>query len=312
MNQFRARGYIYVDHRQQSEVGLVRAYSRLSFTRDNADAVSPLFELAFVQVGGLTAGRFTNPYDILYYTNGWAPLGASGVGVKDTTSENGIAYTAALGNGLTATLALVDTTETRGPNATAVSYAGQSMPDVVGTTEWTQGWGSVKLSGAVHQVRYSNAAVDTDYGFAGAAGVKINLPMLAAGDFIGLSGSVAKGAPVYGGAITYRGGQEQFQTYDGYTVGNTGKLSDAWGVAGGLTHFWTKTVDTHVYSGYSAFEAGTVKANSWLVSQYTKWTPVSGLQLGIETTYREVGGRALRGARDKEDFSGRLRVQRDF
>ena len=313
-SQTRARGYIYVDHRQQSEVGLVRAYTRLSVSSDNGAAGTNLFELAFVQVGGFTFGQFGNPYEVLYYTNGWAPLGLNGIGAKDSVGDQGIAYTHSFGGGVTGTVAVMNGAENRNAGTGGLTYAGHNVPDFVAAVEATQGWGSVKLAGVLHQVRYSNAAVDTDYGWAVNGGVKVNLPMIAAGDFISLQGAYSEGATAFGGVTTLRAGQNTLAAYDATAAG---KLSTAWSVAGGLTHFWTKTVDTHVYGGYAKFENGTDKANQYTVAQYTKWTPVAGLQLGVETGYRKIGGAGVdlvSGGKtnDKEDFFGRLRVQRDF
>ena len=322
MSNTRVRGYIYVDHRQQTELGLVRSFARLSSNSD-AGTGADFFELAFMQIGGFTFGQFTNPYEILYYTNGWAPLGLNGIGVKDSTADQGIAYTHSFGGGVTGTVAVMNGAENRanGGASTAttglnsVTYAGHNVPDFVAAVEAVQGWGSVKLSGVLHQVRHTNSALDTDYGYGVNGGVKINLPMIAAGDFLSLQGAYTEGAPLFAGAGQLRAGQNTLISYDATAAG---KLSTAWSVAGGLTHFWTKTVDTHVYGGYVNFENGADKARQYTVSQYTKWTPVAGLQIGVETGYRQISGRgvdlvtATSKASDKEDFFGRLRVQRDF
>ena len=348
LNNIRARGYLYMDQRQNTEYGLLRTYARLSFTRDStpAPATAALFEFAYVQFAGFTFGRFQNPYENTYYSNGWIPYGAGGEGAVDNTSENGAAYTATLGNGVTATLAVRAPNETKAPGqglagaaATTANLGaipttftlaqGQSLPDGVAALEVTQGWGSAKIAGAVHQVRYANqtgiATPSTDYGYGGIAGVKINLPQLAAGDFIGVSAQYAKGANLYAGVGTFRGGQTALATVDAVatTAGRT-NLSTAWGVNGGFDHYWTKTVDTNFFAAYASYEnsllaAGATKANHYTIGQYTKWSPVAGLQIGIETDYRKNGGGASRAAvvtggkaTELSDWSGRLRVQRDF
>ncbi len=322
-NVFRTRAYIYVDHRQQSEVGLVRTYARLSFTRDaNSTTADTLFELGFVQVGGLTAGRFTNPYDNIYYTHGFSGLGLHGMGAVDRTSNNGIAYTAALGNGLTATLGAFNQEGSVG-NTTSQKYTESSaMPDVVGAVEWTQGWGSAKLAGTVHQVRYTNPNVSTDYGYGVSGNVKINLPMIAAGDFLALGAQYSSGAAVLGGAANgnTRGGEIAPVIVDATVVGTSGKLATTYGFNGGLDHYWTKTIDTLVYAGYVNYDNGATsanKVNGYNVAQYTRWMPVAGLQLGVETGYRSISGSAVKALKtttlnDTNDFYGRLRVQRDF
>eukprot|EP01031_Cornospumella_fuschlensis_P048143 gene48143-58970_t len=72
---------------------------------------------------------------------------------------------------------------------------------IVANLEVTQGWGSAQLSGAVHELTASSAGaglkLDSKYGFAAQAGVKINLPMLAAGDVLFLQAAYADGALGY-------------------------------------------------------------------------------------------------------------------
>ena len=90
-------------------------------------------------------------------------------------------------------------------NSGSLDFQGSNrMPDLVATLNVTQGWGSAQLSGAVHEITASSAGaaakLDSKYGFAGQAGVKINLPMLAAGDELWLQGAYAEGALSYLGA----------------------------------------------------------------------------------------------------------------
>ena len=334
LNVFRARAYLYMDQRQNTEYGLLRTYGRLSFTGDNAAGGTALFEFAYIQLGGFTFGKFQSPYENVYYSNGWIPYGLNGEGAMDNTSGNGLAYTASLGNGVTATLAIRAGDEIRSAPTTAgitnINASGQAAPDGVAAVEIAQSWGKAKLSGAVHQVRYNNitgvARPSTDYGYGGSLGIQINLPMIAAGDFIGVSGQYSNGAAMYGGAGTFRGGQSALAIPDAVaTAAGVSKLTKVWSVNGGFDHYWTKTVDTNIFAGYASAEnslagAGTSKANHYTIGQYTKWTPIAGLQIGIETDYRKNGGGAVRqygiatGGKVTElsDWSGRLRVQRDF
>ena len=327
MNRFRARGYIFVDQRQDTEYGLLRAYTRLSFTRDNADAAAALFEYAYVQLGGFTAGKFYNPYDTYYYSGGAAPLGLAGFGTKDDGNQNGVQYAASLGNGVTATVALMTGNETKAAQnaVAALTVAAQAAPDAIAAIELVQSWGSFKVAGALHQIRYVNSAIDTDYGMGVISNVKFNLPMIAAGDFIAFGGQYAQGANTYGGITTanaFRAGQAAPVTADAIVNATTGvsKLSTTWGVNAGFLHVWSKTVDTNVYGAYQTYEnsgtgtvaAGTGKAKGWIVAQYTKWTPIVGLQYGVETGYRKMGGNLTTVGTDREDFFGRFRVQRDF
>ena len=332
MNTFRARAYLYMDQRQNTEYGLLRTYARLSFTGDNAVAYGTtnqaLFEFAYIQLGGFTFGKFQNPYEHTYWNTGWIPYGLNGEGGMDNTSGNGVAYTASLGNGITATVAARASNETKAPTAgTLVLADGQAAPDGVVALEAVQSWGKAKLSGAVHQVRFAAGTTSipsTEYGFGAGAGVQINLPMLAAGDFIGFGAQYAHGANLYGGVATFRGGQTTLATVDAVSnaAGTVTKLSTTWGVNAGFDHYWTKTVDTNIFAGYASYEnsnltAGATKAKHLTIGQYTKWTPIAGLQIGVETDYRKNSGGAIVAVTngkltEKSDFTGRLRVQRDF
>jgi len=147
---------------------------------------------AFIQWGGLTAGRFQSFFDFYADNDNYHGMGGS-----DVTTE-GLAYTYTFGNGFSATLAIEDGSERRNvvasvgsvssgnifpstfANAAFVNYAitfpalanpifasqvnfpgafssfdtgqRQSTPDVVGALRVDQGWGSAQLSGAWHRV----------------------------------------------------------------------------------------------------------------------------------------------------------------
>ncbi len=79
-NRFRARGYVGFDHRTATEYGLLRTYVRAFFQRENA-ADSTTLEYAFIQFGGLTAGRVTPIFE-----HGWNQFYMfSGQGASATT-----------------------------------------------------------------------------------------------------------------------------------------------------------------------------------------------------------------------------------
>jgi Porin subfamily len=147
---------------------------------------------AFIQWGGLTAGRFQSFFDFYADNDNY-----HGMGDSDTTTQ-GLAYTYAFGNGFSATLALEDGIERRNvigsvgtvaqgaifPSvftggafnnfalafpaignpifASTVAFPGafgsfdtgqrENTPDVVGALRVDQAWGSAQLSGAWHHV----------------------------------------------------------------------------------------------------------------------------------------------------------------
>lgn len=110
---------------------------------------------AFIQFAGLTAGRFSSFYD--FYGHELELIGASAS--SELQSTNGIAYTAKLGNGFSATISVEDPTFRRQPlyfstssytnqapgsfipsNLTNIPYLGATFSSGVGLTTNTLGY----------------------------------------------------------------------------------------------------------------------------------------------------------------------------
>ncbi len=192
------------------------------------------------------------------------------------------------------------------------------------------GWGSAQLSG-VYTERKILGGADKN-GFAIQGGVKVNLPMLAAGDHLWLQAAYAEGAVSYlGYGSTYgygRLGNSLVMTdYLVNTVTGTAKATKGFSIVAGLRHYWTPSVRSEVYGSYSQLEFGRVALNQvkldpkeTIVAANLIWTPISGLDLGVEVLYSRVelknrvvdAGNALRTIKSDDTFTGRLRVQRDF
>ena len=119
-------------------------------------ATSPNVAQAFIQFGGLTAGRVTS-----FFSNGDLPTGHLGtLRSRRRAGRRLFAYTFSFGNGFSATLSLEDGLERRNSNFVAgaaftapIAYGGQRAPDVVANLKYAGTWGSAQLSGAVHQIR---------------------------------------------------------------------------------------------------------------------------------------------------------------
>ena len=149
------------------------------------------------------------------------------------------------------------------------------MPDVVLNLNLTQGWGSAQLSGAIHQIKSANGNTainaDTQYGFAGLAGLKINLPMLAQGDLLWLQGVYAEGAAGYLGAGTYGSfpninpvqiGGILLNAFDAVAVPDaagtaTLKKTKGYALTAALLHYWTPTIRQTVYDSYLNIDSAT-------------------------------------------------------
>ena len=141
---WRARGHVILDARQNTAYGTLRAYfvGGVSYADSNPNLGSPAgtntgasMDRAFIEFAGFTAGftesffSFGGAYSIVASPSlswDWLPL---------------IAYTAQLGNGLTATLSIEDDGARRsglttglfaGVGSASANYAGQMIPDIIG------------------------------------------------------------------------------------------------------------------------------------------------------------------------------------
>src|SRR3954453_752564 len=240
---FPVRGRIQTDVRTQTAYGLLRTFVRFEIQQNSG---SPLGQTgtfnggtdanvaeAFVQFGGLTAGKVVSFWD-----NPDLPTQHFGtLRFSDAPDVALLAYTFSFGNGFSATLSLEDGVERRagvtpynlGFNPVTgtlggSNYAGQNMPDIVGNVRYAGTWGTAQLNGAIHQTRglvipgaltLTGVGIvpDTEYGYAIGGSVGINLPMLGAGDAAWVA------AQYVDGALGYITGGQSSNITNGNTVG---------------------------------------------------------------------------------------------
>lgn len=266
---FSALGRINIDARTVTEWGTVRTFVRLgvqsltgrSVSGDmarQADAFAAtgvdtfgraqkgvLLDRAFIQFGGLTAGRSNSFFD--FYAHDLELIGVTPV--SDPPPVNLLAYTFKAGHGLSLTVAAEDPTSRRAPLAYAGFRNGKSvldggipvapvpadrdatgapvfrmidmrqrlnMPDVTAALRMDADWGAVQLSGALHEVTVGQFVGPADrsvqarrpdarYGYAVQAGLMLNMQWLGAGDKLWLQASAARGAIGYTGANALAG-----------------------------------------------------------------------------------------------------------
>ncbi|WFT77162.1 porin [Methylobacterium sp. CB376] len=182
---------------------------------------------AFIQFAGLTAGRAASFYD--FYGGDFEIIGnALGSGLAST---NLLAYTATLGQGVTATLSVEDSnfrktplfgggaagTFAGGPSAASGSFAPlvvtdaagapvavasldtvqrSRMPDVVGVLRYDGSWGAAQLSAAVHELNAGNPVL----GAAGGPALTVLTPAQAAA-LPRAAAPAGRAASAYGWAI---------------------------------------------------------------------------------------------------------------
>ena len=357
---WRTRAGITADARSQTAYGTLRGYAYLSATSDNsrgggyvgaspsngtgADAYDRLYSpAAFIQFAGFTMGRTGSFFDFdgMGYSNQSNVWGSAQGG-------NGIevwAYTAQLGNGLSASISAENNNGRRmgvANNAGATNgIAGQVMPDIVGNLRIDQAWGSAQIMGAYHQVNYAVPGNPSDQGgWAFGAGLRVNLPMLGAKDYIIGQFTYGVGATDYVGSglgnaqTTIQGTTTSYgPAWDSVLTGagTTADLTTGWSITGGLEHNWVPGWKTSLYGAYGKLQysadasaslqlaaAGTDVGSSanwsyWQVGSRTVWTPVTNLDLSVEVMY-QVQNTAFTGAGigDNSWWSGMFRAQRNF
>jgi hypothetical protein len=300
----RNRGYITADARSQTEYGTLRAYIAVGLSNDNplpgmatSAGTAPAFGVtqgaqtavgfsanrAFIQLGGFTAGLAQSFYDFtdnasLAY-NGATAWYAAGT----TTGDPGwqvLAYTAQLGNGLSATFsienphdglvtqyAVAGTAAIAVPSTVASSSAigieGNKMPDFVANLRVDQAWGSAQLMAAVHDASsgYYDATLGAHpgnaYGWAFGGGIKVNLPMLGQGDYIDMQAGYSIGANKYtsaGGSLKMTSGMLSGSGTAADSIygaaGSSLELTKQFGFFGGYQHNWNPKWKTSLYGGY--------------------------------------------------------------
>ena len=369
---FRARGTLNFDTRTATAYGTLRTFLRYEITRNGGNyaglatgqtVFTPIstqgftqtvdLNKAFIQFGPITAGRTTSFFD--FYANALNWGGAMG---SDTYGFDPVvfAYTANFGSGFSATLSAEEPTSRRlagtgvfPVGTSAIAYGGSRMPDIVANVNLTQGWGAAQLSAAVHEINKPLSASNqgTEYGYAIQAGVKLNLPMLAAGDVLWLQAAYADGALSYLGisnssSARQLGGLGFLQTDAAVDAAGRVKTTTGYSLTAAYSHYWTPTIRQAVFANYTkldyspSVESPLVNGARGTLAGYTAdtsiiqagsnltWSPVAGLDLGVEVLYRRIDPRGrvvdfnrsvagltfVKGSQDI--FEGRLRMQRDF
>ena len=347
-----ARGRLNVDARTQTSWGTLRSYFRYEIQHNSAayvggngswtDKDTARLYYGFVQFAGITAGRAQSFFD--FYANLWN----YGTYRMSDNSVNLLAYTATFGGGFSATLSIEDPSARswgigRNYNGLAVAATGAKYPDVIGALRVDQGWGSAQLSGAwghrTTQAATFPGAWHKDYNaWAIKAGVKINLPMLAAGDELYLEATYARGAADYLGGvpgIAYSGYQAPYYSTIAYLPSAAAtnysiSMNKGWSAMAAFQHYWAPSFRTVLMGSYLDVDYDSVaknvyglrKGNEWRVGGMAIWSPVKGMDIGLELIYAKVHNSvtpamaaAIRAAglkKDPDSFEARLRIQRNF
>lgn len=349
------------DARSNTEYGLLRAFGQLRAYRgafsgsfssqglvNSGAGQSPrasaiALDRAFIQFAGFTFG-----FSASFFNFYQGDLQLSGNFAATARATTVLAYTASFGSGFSATISLEDSMYRRYSNGDAwygaapgpyslqrplsglggMTYAGQQIPDIVANLRVDQGWGSVQVMAALHQLRdfgYAGAVnaptarASDKFGWAVGAGLRLNLDMLARGDVLWLQGVYSDGALDYAFGTANQGGDRQTISGAGNLAGvnafnsqirdaivNTGlanpaiQTTKAWSIAAGFRHFWTPALRSAIFGSYSNIDqpvASTLNdLKYWTVGVNTIWSPVRNLDLGVEVVYHNINCRTQAGA----------------
>lgn len=282
--QFRARGYLYLDARTNSEYGLVRAYTEMRFqTQDGSES----FKLvkAFVQFGNFTLGRATSFFD---FFTGAGMLAQQGAFASD---EEVIlfAYTAPIES-----FYITGSIENGGSQRRVFAYPSGleksdyeniTWPDGVVSVGVNQGWGSAQIMAALHD----NHGEEADkLAWALGAGVQVKaLPKTV----VSAQTAYTKGALSYTGAQKINDVLSDTVPLTDFTEDKNGSISqsDAWSIIAGVSHAFTSHFSANLDTSYVTVGAPDSDrfsdVDAWSVTGGLNWTPISGLVFGAEVQY---------------------------
>ena len=323
----RARGYVRLESRTETDIGLVRAYVRMALTRassggfldfsrdeDEDRETRPWLERVFIQLTG-ARGMFTAGHESSYFDFWGSNTFSTRVGVDDPTTEATLAaYTLGDRNGFSASLSLEDPASAdrrRDPDNTDARYGGLEAPDFVGNVRFEHDRGSVqamaalrRLQGRVASGPVQDAEAQGMFGWAAGLGAEVDLPF-------GLN-------VVF--QATYANGMLAYATNDPGEVGDFAadaqgdiKTNSAWSVRSGVVVSLSKRVDANLDASFTRVNdrtSGSRDYEIWGAAANLVVEPVKGLSLGPELAYTSIHPENPDGP---EDIWGvMLRVQRDF
>ena len=330
---FEARGRIDVDARTPTSMGVARTFVRLraannsgirnsgtplvdktAYAQSDNSATSITIESAMVQWAGFTFGvgpenyAFMPPF--MYIGTAWAGFPS---GMKQ------IAYTANLGGGLSATIALQDRKDF-GYDQTAFDRPATAA-NLVANIRSDQSWCYVALHGLVGNNGISKANVDgtvgqkTYVGWGLGVTASYKLPMIAAGDQIWFTANYADGAI---GALLGSSGLNNISTIaqrrllggvirvdnnvqaTGAGLGTVASptvydSTTGWNVGTIFTHYWAPQWSSNFGAAYielspptSTLTSAWGKGKLWEVGANIIYSPVKDFDIGLELLYANM------------------------
>jgi len=333
---FETRGRIDVDARTPTAMGAARTFVRLraantsgirnqtgadkgTFTNTDASTTGISIESAMVQWAGFTFGVAPENYAMMpsqiYNANPWAGFPN---GMKQ------IAYTATLGGGISATVALEDRRDFGYDPDSTVYQRVSTGANIVGNVRMDQSWGFAAVHALVGNNGLNKANIDgtvgdkTYMGYAIGATVNFKLPMIAAGDQVWFTANYADGAlgailsggslnnlatasarRINGGVLYVASNVQQTGVGAGTVANpNTFDTTTGWNIAMAATHYWAPQWRSNFSAGYVEFNPPTAtasyttltlgKGKVWEVAGSIIYSPAKDFDIGLELQYASM------------------------
>jgi len=314
------RALLRFDARSRTEWGVLRSFFEFAAnsnnSADNGNAIQ--IRYGFVQFGPITAGITDS-----FFNGDNGPTFLNHVADR-STRQTVLAYTAAFGNGISATVSLEDPEQPSGIGGSTTVFTGVGpmtsgegwvrqgirYPDLVGVIRVQQAWGAAQINGVIAQRDLRNTTCNAglpvglvttcdveDTGWAIGGMLRVNLDMIGAGSNLLLKASYGEG-----GGVHYIGNGTG-QGYIGFSLDPTGAavadnrvgVVTAWGAYAHLQVFFTPALRATLMASYIDYDYdyGGRSTNllnltidrSYMVSGQIVWSPVRNLDLGLEVFY---------------------------
>jgi hypothetical protein len=294
--------------------GLLNSVAAPTGVTQSPTTTSPVMEAAYIRWAGFTAGAARDNFQ--YMPN--VTFSGNQHWASFSNGAKQLSYTAVIGGGLSATVAIQDPTDTAiapiGVTALSTVYSVNRTPQINGRIDFDQSWGGVAVMGATRQangIDPTGIAYDkTANVWAAGAGAKINLPFIAAGDAIYFTANYANGMTEYTSSYGSNKASAQVQRdLGGYVInppsvvyGAAGlELVKSWNVGTALTHNWTNKWKSNVFASYASITAPTTSAalvfdgkagfgdsKTWSAGTNLTFSPVKDFDIGVEGIYSNM------------------------
>jgi len=293
-NGWETRGRVELDARTSTAWGTVQTVAALRLAHTTgvlalangaeSSSAGATLEAAYVRFSGFTFGAARDNFAFMpsrfYGAGHW---GSFANGAKQ------IAYTAVLGGGISATVALQDPIDTTvggydytfrdgtAPGSLSTRLGSQTarLPQLNGRIDFDQNWGSVSLAGAVRQIDMQSTTAgrysETETAWAAGLGVKLNLPQLAKGDAIWFTAAYADGMTEYTTNWSSFKSSAYRSDVGGFVINHPSYISlggdgtngpansietvKSWNVAAVMDHFWTPQWRSSFLASYGEVKA---------------------------------------------------------